>query len=96
VMVAIFQGALAPLVDNGHGAGRQEALERLRAWLAPRPEKEELRRLLEDALLRLGAEPFFEKAQQEGLIILDGGQIRGGLLVEALESLMNTAGAGQP
>jgi hypothetical protein len=95
-VVAIFQGALAPLVDNGHGAGRQEALERLRAWLAPRPEKEELRRLLEDALLRLGAEPFFEKAQQEGLIILDGAQIRGGLLLEALESLMNTAGAGQP
>jgi len=89
VMVAIFQGALAPLMRNGGGGSQEEALERLRAWLAPRPEKEELSRLLSDALLRLGAEPFFQKAQEEGLILLDGAQVGGGLLVEALERLMN-------
>jgi MoxR-like ATPase len=88
ITAAIYRGALAPVAAGGNGAGaRREALERLAAWMAERPDKEPLGEMVADALSRLGGEAFFEELARDGLLHVREDGTLGGELVELLRAL---------
>lgn len=67
--IAVLKGAVAPALERPDDPrARQEALLRLAAWLEERPDKAELRRICQEAVARLGPDPFFAEAARDNFL----------------------------
>jgi MoxR-like ATPase len=96
--LAVLRGAIAPALERpGDPQAQQEALLRLSAWLGERPDKEELERACQEAVQRLGPDPFFAAAARDGLVVyrqVDGLPAVEGKLVELCRALASGDGRG--
>lgn len=92
--ISILKGAVAPALQRRDDPrARAEALERLSAWLQERPDKQELQRVCQEAISRLGPDPFFQEAARDNFVVFhsNGGLPRAeGALVEFCRSFASS------